>query len=174
MRCQKTRNTVGNRLPGAHGKWYYDEWESRSGKPGYSIILYAEGAEDVYVQIWCRANKEKAVTFDWGKRRPTVADDAFKVKQSDGSLHSTSHPVQVRYGDGTVQFENWQIFSQEMTHRNRSLPSAYVGDDAGYINRYQRVDTLTVWTDTDSETIKAEFDVRRLDKALARLNHHCD
>jgi hypothetical protein len=35
------------------------------------------------------------------------------------------------------------------------------------------VDTLTVATEMESETIRAEFDVRRLDKALTRLNEHC-
>ena len=162
--------------PDAYGKWVWDEWETSSGKPGYEFFLYAEGSDEIYMSIYCRGDEpgDKSVQFVWGERRPLLADDPYQIKRSDGTLHSSSHPVKIRYGDGIAQSESWQLVSKEITSRNRSLPSAYVGEGGGRIVRYRQVDTLTVWTDTESgETIHAEFDVRRLDKALARLNESC-
>ena len=111
--------------------------------------------------------------MDWGNRRPYVADDTFEIRQTDGSLHSSSHTVRVRYGHGTPQSESWQLFSPEITARNRSLLGGFVGDSVGKIARFRQVDTVTIWTDAGSDTIEAEFDVRRLDKALARMDRHC-
>ena len=164
------------REPDAYGKWVWSEWETRSGKPSYSIRLYAEDSVAVYVEIYCRGDEpgNRSVLFDWGDRRPMVPDDAFEVTRSDGTLHSSSHPVRVRYGAGIPQSESWQLFSKEASSGNRSLPAAYVGDAAGKVSQYREVDTLTVWTDVESgETIHAEFDVRRLGKGLARLDQHC-
>ena len=168
-----SQNPEHCREPDAYGKWVYSEWENLSGKKGYEFFLYAEGLDNFKLSIWCYANGSNAVQFDWGEHRPAVSDDAFEVKRSDGTLHSTSHPVRVRYGNGIAQLENWQLFSPSITSRNRSLPGAYVGDGDGRIADYQQVDTLTIWTDTESETIRAEFDVRSLDQALSRLNQHC-
>ena len=163
------------REPDAYGKWVWSQWETDSGKPGYSIRLWAEHTDDIYLSIYCRGDEPgvKSVQFDWGQHRPAVAEDAFEVKQPDGTLHSSSHRVQVRYGNGVTQHESWQLVSPESSSRNRSLPGAYVGDAGGYIARYQQVDALTVSTKTESDTIWADFDVRRLDKALARLDKHC-
>ena len=142
---------------------------------GHEFVLYAEDSDDIRLAIWCQAGRtEKIVQFFWGNRRPAVEDDAFEVKQSDGTVHSTGHSVRVRYGSKAAQSQTWQLVHPEVSSRNFSWPSAYLGDDAGYIHRYQQVDTLTIWTDTESDTIRAEFDLRRLDKALARLNQYCN
>lgn len=162
------------REPDAYGKWVWDEWETSSGKASYSIFLYAEGSGDIYVQIYCRGDEpgNMSIQFDWGEQRPAVPDDAFEVKRSDGNLHSSSHPVQVRYGNGVPQSENWQLSASES--RNRSFTQAYIGDGRGWISKLTRVDTLTVETDTEmGETIRANFDVRRLDKALSKLDQNC-
>ena len=163
------------REPDAYSKWVWDEWETRSGKASYSITLYSEKADDIYLDIYCRGDQtdHRAALVDWGNRRPYVADDTFEIRQTDGSLHSSSHTARVRYGHGTPQSESWQLFSPEITARNRSLLGGFVGDSVGKIARFRQVDTVTIWTDAGSDTIEAEFDVRRLDKALARMDRHC-
>ena len=137
--------------------------------------MYAEDSDDIYLSVWCYDNRnEKSVQFDWGERRPVIADDPYEIRLPDGTLHSSSHPVRVRYGKGIAQSESWQLFSPDIASRNRSLPGAYVGDGTGRAAKYQQVDTLTVWTDTETgDSIEAEFDVRRLGKALSRLDRHC-
>ena len=160
--------------PDAYGKWVYDEWENDSGDTGYEFFLYAESPDDVYISVWCYENNgDKAAQIDWGNFRPSVSADGYEIKQPDGTLHSTAHSVRVRYGDGLAQPENWQLLSAAITRHNRSLPQGYKGDAIGKIFQYQQVDALTVWTDTDAGPIRVEFDVRRLDKALARLDRHC-
>ena len=160
--------------PDALGKWVWDEWETSSGKASYSIFLYAEGSNDIHVEIYCRGDEpgSRSIQFDWGEQRPVVPDDAFEAKWSDGTLHSSSHPVRVRYGDGVTQTESWQLSANES--HNRSFTQAYIGDGRGWISKLTRVDTLTVETDAEmGESIHAEFDVRRLDQGLARLDQHC-
>ena len=101
-----------------------------------------------------------------------MPEDTYKIERSDGTLHSSSHPVKVRYGNGVTQTESWQLSSSES--RNRSFTQAYIGDGQGWIGKLTRVDMLTVTADAESgETIRAEFDVRRLDQALARMDQHC-
>ena len=169
-----SQNPEHCREPDAYGKWVYEEWEVRSGKTGYQFSLYAEGSDDVYLYVWCYANDDKALLMDWGERRPVVDDDGYQIKQSNGELHSTGHPVSVRYGDGITQSANWQLLSPAISSRNRSFPQAYVGSSSGVIAQLSQVGTLTVSTETESETIRAEFDLRRLDKAMSRLNQHCN
>ena len=162
------------REPDAYGKWVWDEWETDSGKASHSIFLYAEGSDDIYVSIYCRGDEpnNRSVQFDWGERRPAVADDTYKIKRSDGTLHSSSHAVKVRYGDGVTQSESWQLSSSES--RNRSFTQAYIGDGRGWISRLTQADTLTVETKAETgETIRAMFDVRRLKEALDRMDQQC-
>ena len=170
-----SQNPEHCREPDTYGKWVWDEWETNSGKAGYSVTLYAEGSDDIHLEIYCRGGgiDHRSALVNWGEGRPAVDENGYRIKQSSGGLHSTSHPVSVRYGDGITQSENWQLLSQEMSSRNRSFPQAYVGSGSGWIYQLTRVDTLTVATETESETIRAEFDVRRLDKSLTRLNEHC-
>ena len=101
-------------------------------------------------------------------------DDGYQVKQSNGELHSTGHTVSVRYGDDITQTEHWQLLSPAMSSRNLSLPQAYVGSSSGVIALLTQVGTLTISTKTESDTVRAEFDLRRLDKAMSRLNQHCN
>jgi len=165
------------REPDAYGKWVWDEWETSSGKASYSIFLYAEGTDDIYVLIYCRGDipGHRSVRFYWGDQRPKLSDDPFEVRRSDGTLHSSSHPVRVRYGDGVPRSESWQLISSGASSRNRSALGAYVGDGLSRIPKYRQVDVLTIWTDAESgETIRAEFDVRRLDEAFSRLDRECN
>lgn len=162
------------REPDAYGKWVLHEWETDSGKKSYTFYLYAEGSDDIYVSVYCRGDEpnDRSVQFDWGERRPEVSDDAFKIKRSDGSIHSVSHTVRVRYGDGVTQSESWQLSSSGS--RNTSFTQAYIGDGRGWISKLTRVNSLTVDTDAETgESIRAEFDVRRLDNALARMDRQC-
>ena len=162
------------REPDAYGKWVWDEWETSSGKKSFSFDLYAEGFDDIWVTIYCRGDEpdNRSVQFDWGERRPAIADDAYKIKRSDGTLHSSSHTVKVRYGDGVTQSESWQLSSSES--RNRSFTQAYIGDGRGWISRLTQVNTLTVETAAETgEAIRVEFDVRRLKEALDRMDQHC-
>ena len=168
-----SQNPEHCREPDAYGKWLWDEWETNSGKASYAVVLYAEGSDDIHLVIYCRGDEpnNRSASMIWGERRPAVSEDGYKIKRNDGSLHSTGHPVKVRYGQGLTQRENWQLLSTDVSSRNQSLPQAYIGAGSGWIYQLTRVDTLTVATET--ETIRAEFDVRRLDKALTRLNEHC-
>lgn len=118
------------------------------------------------------ASPDKEVQFNWGERRPAIGPDTHEVKRASGALHSSSHTVRVRYGNGVTQSENWQLLAS--TARNVSLPDAYVGDGAARVYQYQQVGTLTVQTDTDEDRIEAEFDLRGLDEGLSRLNQHCN
>lgn len=78
----------------------------------------------------------------------------------------------MRYGDGVTQPESWQLSSSESS--NWSFTRAYVGDGRGWVSRLTQADTLTVETKAETgETIHVEFDVRRLDKALARMDRQC-